>query len=442
MNQSVTPVIELKQQLDALHVDDQQGFVRLSTPCRVGHLLGWLNVQSVLPRLYWKAREDDATEYAMVGAVKVFSSLAALQIDQAALAASPGEQPEYFGGMAFDAGVPGWADFHPYHFILPRIELKRGKQGATLSLNLRFDDRHPEIEIAQARACLAALEEEQPLPRLLPHTYQREDHPTQQQWGALVTQLTHSDHLHHIPKVVLSRETSLTTAESPSPWALLARWQSGAADCFHFGIQLTPDAAFIGCPPERLYKREGRHLDSEALAGTTRRGRDVQQDQALATELLVDKKNRLENQCVYQQLLTQLEPLSSQIDMGEAHIVKLRSVQHIRRLIHAELYKDVSDQQLLEMLPPTPAVAGVPRESALAFIRQHEPHQRGWYAGAFGRVSHASSDLTVAIRCAYIGPTEIRLYAGAGIVAGSRPDEEWRELDAKIADIMSLLGMG
>ncbi len=94
------------------------------------------------------------------------------------------------------------------------------------------------------------------------------------------------------------------------------------------------------------------------------------------------------------------------------------------------------------MLPPTPAVGGVPRESALAFIRQHERHRRGWYAGVVGRISHTSSDLSVAIRCAHIGPEAIRLYAGAGIVAGSQPDEEWRELDTKIADIMSLLGMG
>ncbi|CAN0582321.1 unnamed protein product, partial [Ectocarpus sp. 12 AP-2014] len=242
--------------------------------------------------------------------------------------------------------------------------------------------------------------------------------------------------------LVLSRETSLTTLETPNPWALLSRWQAGAADCFHFGIQLTPHEAFIGCPPERLYKREDRHLITEALAGTTRRGRDTSQDQAFAAELLTDKKNTHENQCVYQQILAQLELLSQQVHMGESHIVKLRSVQHIRRLIHAELHSNVTDQQLLSALPPTPAVGGVPRELALAFIRQHERHQRGWYAGVLGRISHASSDLAVAIRCAYIDSETIRLYAGAGIVAGSQPDEEWRELDTKIADIMSLLGMG
>ncbi|MEA2117710.1 isochorismate synthase [Halovibrio sp. HP20-50] len=440
--QTKSPVELLQHRLDSLSETGANGFVRLSIPCQVENLKGWLNRQSVYPRLYWQSRDAGTVEYAALGVVKAFGSLAALDADLAALAAMGGEQPDYFGGMAFDPGTSGWQHFPGCHFLLPRIELRRHQGETTLSLNLRFDDRCPEAEIAQARACLAALEEGQPLPCLLPHVYQREDRPAQKEWTAAVARVTHPDQLGHTPKVVLSRETCLTTPETPNPWALLARWQAGAADCFHFGIQLTPQEAFIGCPPERLYKREGRYLISEALAGTTRRGRDTQQDHTLADELLADKKNGLENQCVYQQLLTQLEPLSSQVQMGEAHIMKLRSVQHIRRLIHAELHHGVTDQQLLAVLPPTPAVGGVPRESALAFIRHYEPHQRGWYAGVVGRISHTSSDLSVAIRCAHIGPKTIRLYAGAGIVTGSQPDEEWRELDTKIADIMSLLGMG
>ncbi len=326
--------------------------------------------------------------------------------------------------------------------MLPRIELKRCQGEATLSLNLRFDDRCPSTEITQAHACLDALVAERPLSPPLPKAYQREDSPSQKEWTGWVDQVTRQEHLRHTPKVVLSRETCLTTSQTPNPWALLSRWQAGAAGCFNFGIQLTPDEAFVGCPPERLYKREGKHLITEALAGTTHRARDVQQDAKLAAELLGDRKNTLENQCVYQQILSQLEPLSHHVHLGDSHIVKLRSVQHIRRLIKAKLHRNVTDQQLLSALPPTPAVGGVPRESALAFIRQHERHQRGWYAGVFGRVSHASSDLAVTIRCAHIDSETIRLYAGAGIVAGSQPDEEWRELDSKIADIMSLLGMG
>ncbi|MGO3056491.1 isochorismate synthase [Halomonas sp. AOP43-A1-21] len=442
MTELATPVVILKQRLDELCIEQPQGFIRLSTPCQIEHLIGWLNVQSVFPRLYWKARELDAPEYAMVGVVKALDSLAALHSDQYALAAHPGEQPDYFGGMAFDPTTPGWANFNHCYFLLPRIELKRCEQGTMLSLNLRFDDRDREQELADAHAALDALNPPRPLSPLLPLSLERNDCPSREEWAAQVSRVTQPDQLCRTPKVVLSRETCLRSSEIPSPWALLSHWQAGAADCFQLGIQFTPHEAFIGCPPERLYRRKGSHLASEALAGTTPRGRTAQQDGELAIRLLSDTKNGLENRCVYQQLLSQLEPLSHRIDMGEAHIVTLRSVLHIRRLIHAKLHPEVSDRQLLETLPPTPAVGGVPRQAALAFIRQHEHHRRGWYAGVFGRISHASSDLAVAIRCAHVGKDSIRLYAGAGIVKGSEPDAEWRELDSKIADIMTLLGMG
>ena len=208
----VKPIEALKHQLDTLSNSARRGFVHLSIPYHVGNVMGWLNAQSVYPRLYWQSRDEGAVEYAALGVVKAFDSLAALQADFTALADYGGEQPDYFGGMAFDPDAPGWQHFPGCYFLLPRIVLRRHQGGATLSLNLRFDDRCPEAEIAQARACLAALEEEQSLPCLLPHVYQRDDRPTLKEWMASVALVTHPDQLGHTPKVVLSRETCLTLA--------------------------------------------------------------------------------------------------------------------------------------------------------------------------------------------------------------------------------------
>ena len=98
------------------------------------------------------------------------------------------------------------------------------------------------------------------------------------------------------------------------------------------------------------------------------------------------------------------------------------------------------DWQLLAALHPTPAVGGAPREAALAFIRESEPYDRGWYAGACGMLSRETSEFSVAIRSARITAQGISLFAGAGIVAGSEPAPEWAELDNKIANVLSLLG--
>lgn len=435
-----TPCIsELRRALDALPAERQRGFVRLSTPCRVGSPLGWLACQPLYPRLYWRAREPGATRYALLGAASTFDSLPAVERDQHALAALGGEPPEYFGGLAFDAEAPGWPGYGGCRFVLPRIVLTCGAEGETLTLNLRFDDRERALELDAARAALDSLSLACTLPSLVPQAYTREDCPGRPQWGERIERLAAPEQRRATPKVVLSRETRLGGAPPPNPWALLDAWQAKAAECFHFAMQLGPDDAFIGCPPERLYRRHARHLESEALAGTTHCGESLEERRALARALLLDAKNGHENQCVYQQILTQLEPLSRKLGVGEAHIVTLRSVQHIRRSIEAELHSGVSDRALLESLPPTPAVGGVPRKAALDFLREHEAHPRGWYAGAFGRVSLDDSDLAVAIRSARITGQAVHLYAGAGIVAGSRAEAEWRELDHKIADLMTLL---
>jgi len=224
------------------------------------------------------------------------------------------------------------------------------------------------------------------------------------------------------------------------PWSLLTQWARHAQECFHFGFQFSPEQSFIACSPERLYRREQCHLFTEALAGTIRRSGDEATDAALAAELLADSKNRLENRLVHADILSRLAPLTTDATLTEPRILKLRLLQHLKCDIEAELKPGVCDWQLLAALHPTPAVGGAPREAALAFIRESEPYDRGWYAGACGMLSRETSEFSVAIRSARITAQGISLFAGAGIVAGSEPAAEWAELDNKIANVLSLLG--
>jgi menaquinone-specific isochorismate synthase len=74
-------------------------------------------------------------------------------------------------------------------------------------------------------------------------------------------------------------------------------------------------------------------------------------------------------------------------------------------------------------------------------ITQYEPFAREWYAGSAGYLSLKQSEFCVALRCAKISGTTVRLYAGAGIVAGSDPTMEWQEIENKAAGLRSLLIM-
>ncbi|MCG6480780.1 chorismate-binding protein, partial [Vibrio parahaemolyticus] len=147
--------------------------------------------------------------------------------------------------------------------------------------------------------------------------------------------------------------------------------------------------SFMGSTPERLYFRQGLDLHTEALAGTIGRGQNATQDMALSNWLAQDTKNLNENQYVVDDIVDRLTPHAETVTVEqEAHLVRLRKVQHLKRRIHAQLNAGVNGVQLLSALQPTAAVAGVPRKEAFDFITQHEPFARGWYAGSMGYFSH------------------------------------------------------
>ena len=437
----------LKQQLDALRHSTVSGFVRLRVAANVDLFPGWLAAQTLYPRIYWQARGPKSPEYVALGAIHELTRPEDIQRVCDLANTSSEDSPRYYGGLAFDPAQPGWQGFGPCRFVLPRIELVRRGECISLCLNLWLpaqDKVHEfDAELQAAEAALDALQPEAPLPSLQKRSWQRRDVPGPAQWQRLVERVTDPAFQAHTPKVVLSRESLLESEESIPPlcpWSLLTQWARHAQECFHFGFQFSPEQSFIACSPERLYRREHCHLFTEALAGTIRRSGDEATDAALAAELLADSKNRLENRLVHADILSRLAPLTTDATLTEPRILKLRLLQHLKCDIEAELKPGVCDWQLLAALHPTPAVGGAPREAALAFIRESEPYDRGWYAGACGMLSRETSEFSVAIRSARITAQGISLFAGAGIVAGSEPAAEWAELDNKIANVLSLLG--
>ncbi|UJF22372.1 isochorismate synthase [Shewanella sp. OMA3-2] len=438
---------ELKQKLEQIIlVPNITPIVQLSVEAPALPLLSWLSAQTQYPRIYWHGR-DKIEEVAAIGVCKQFYYQD--QVDDHQLAADYQAQRSkdvsqdlrYYGGVAFDRTVECWADFGRVRFVLPRIELRRSGHKIKILLNLNFDDQNRDSEYQQALAAIAKIEKPKPLsPPNKTRLISRRDLPDQDRWRELVEQVTQDNFNQSTPKVVLSRQTQIDIAESLDPWTVLACWQGRNPNSFQFGFQFSPERAFISCSPERLYLRRQNELFTEALAGTTTRGLNQEEDDILAQQLLNDAKNSHENQLVRQHIVEALKPLSQYVGADkQASIFKLTHIQHLHRAIRAELKAGVNDFDLLRALHPTPAVGGLPRHSALSFIRQREGYARGWYAGACGYFNHYESEFSVAIRSALIEPGRISLFAGAGIVAGSDPDAEWQELENKLATILSIL---
>jgi menaquinone-specific isochorismate synthase len=244
-----------------------------------------------------------------------------------------------------------------------------------------------------------------------------------------------------LQKVVLARRTDFRFAEAPDPFLLLHRLRAANPEGFHFAFQPEDGMTFLGVSPERLYRREGRRILSEAVAGTRRRGDSAHEDQAMGDALLESEKDRREHRFVADEVGRKLDGLcrSYRADR-EVSLLKLARLQHLRRGFEGTLRTAVDDAAIVAALHPTPAVAGNPTEAAVAEIASREPFHRGWYAGPLGWVGAGGADFTVAIRSGLLTGNRLALFTGAGIVRGSMPLAEWEELENKLAGFVRAIG--
>ena len=211
-------------------------------------------------------------------------------------------------------------------------------------------------------------------------------------------------------------------------------------ECFHFCFMPEPGVAFIGASPERLYLRQGKLIQSEAIAGTRPRGTSTAADGALGQNLLHSDKDLREHRYVVQGIRDTLAPLCQVLDVGEEiSILRLAQCQHLVSFFEGTLDDDVLDTDILQRLQPTPAVGGYPAGAALDEIDRLESFDRGWYAGPIGWVSPNATEFAVAIRSGLIDGSKLCLFSGAGIVEGSTADGEWDEIENKISDFIKVL---
>ena len=171
----------------------------------------------------------------------------------------------------------------------------------------------------------------------------------------------------------------------------------------------------------------------------TRRG--VGADDQIGAELLHSLKNGGEHSIVATTIRAALEPRVANLTVDpEPHLRRLPNVQHLETRISGDLLPGQTILDLIGELHPTPAVGGFPRAEALAHIRATEQLDRGWYASPVGWIdARGDGEWAVALRGASIDGTRATLHAGAGIVDGSVPADEWRETEAKLEPMLHAL---
>lgn len=182
---------------------------------------------------------------------------------------------------------------------------------------------------------------------------------------------------------------------------------------------------WMGATPEQLVKANVNVFETMALAGTQK---DYGSD-----EIVWEKKEREEQQYVTDYIVDQLQEVALEVSVTEPYSIKAGSVWHLKTDIWGVLNAGFSLKQVVDLLHPTPAVCGLPKEASKAFILENENYDRAFYTGFLGElntsfaVDSVSSNLFVNLRCMQICDSQANLYMGCGITKDSIPENEWME---------------
>ncbi len=410
--------------------------------------LRWLKAQANQARMYWKGRREDCRIAGFGEADAAFArapaSLAHLTRQLRPMLSRCADSIRYYGGMRFEQETlrdTKWERFGAYWFMLPRFELRTSADSTTLYCNLI-----PARDCARKDKILAMIAALAPPAEgasgTLPTSVRRWNTPSEAEWHAMIEWTLEALEDHALNKVVLAREASFSFAEPLHPLVLLEQLAAGTPYCFHYLFQPRHGPAFVGASPERLFSRQHRAIESEAVAGTRPLGTSKTDDARLLDELLHSEKERREHEYVRISLREELEPLSESFQLDpEPSEMKLSHGRHLVSRIHAALRPGITSLDVLGALHPTPAVGGYPTKLALQAISDLETFDRGWYAGPVGWIGPDQADFAVAIRSGLVAGRQLSLYSGAGIVAGSTPWSEWEEIEHKIQGFTSVLGL-
>ncbi len=336
--------------------------------------------------------------------------------------------PLLVGSIPFDARRFG-------AFGVPPRVVRRDREGETWSIEILADAAPVAHERLVGRAAPhARFSGMQLRPQPLPDAYER-----------AVAQAVARIRAGELRKVVLARTLEVAAGRALDPKQLLWRLRAVEPDCYAFAVPTGKGRVLVGASPELLVARFGAQVMANPLAGSAPRFGDPDRDAASAERLLASAKNGQEHRIVVEAVAATLAPLCEDLWWDpEPVLLETANVWHLSTRFEGTLRDPApSVLRLVQLLHPTPAVCGDPRDTAMALIRDLEPVPRGGYAGAVGWMdARGDGRWAIALRCAELRGDVARLFAGAGIVADSDPGQELEETERKFRAFLDSLRWG
>jgi isochorismate synthase len=232
-------------------------------------------------------------------------------------------------------------------------------------------------------------------------------------------------------KIVPARSKSIALPEGFSPQHFFLRLCAYYPQAAITALVHPRWGTWLGASPELLLRQKDAALETMALAGT-RVSSDGQPPS-------FSPKEKAEQARVAEFIREQLEDHWLRYTQSPPQPVPAGPVWHLMSRFHARWHRSEPALALAQALHPTPAVCGLPRDAALAFLASEEGLDRRLYSGFWGPVGPREMALFVNLRCMELHGRGASLYAGAGVVEGSEPEAEWQETERKMDTLASFL---
>lgn len=347
------------------------------------------------------------------------------------------------GGMSFDPKrkrTELWRKYPHSEFVVPMFTLTKHHKECylTTTVSVTSEDHADQLMEKITVQQTILLTAESTMPRATKIDTKQEVMPNE--WKESVQKAIDEIQANKAEKIVMARELRIQLQQkaeiTPVIDQLLELQQTSYVFAFERG-----DHCFIGATPERLVKVSGQALLSTCLAGTAPRGKTPEEDRKLKEQLFADQKNREEHDQVVQMIRRSISDHCTFLDIpSEPTVVTLKNLQHLYTPVIGELKDNYTVFDVIQQLHPTPALGGTPTKDALAFIRNHELFDRGWYGAPVGWLDDRHhGEFAVAIRSGLIQNDEVSLFAGCGVMGDSDIQLEYEETGIKFLPMLTAL---
>ena len=201
------------------------------------------------------------------------------------------------------------------------------------------------------------------------------------------------------------------------------------------------DWSIISASPERLFAFDQNELLVKPIAGTKKRGEDLQQDQEIAQDLRSCPKENAEHAMLVDLMSNDLRKVAQ---LGSTKVACDRSVEFYSHVMHLvseiSCTSTASLKEIFQAIFPGGTISGAPKKSVMETIAKLEPKARGPYTGSMGYISSGFGvDFNILIRTVLKNKDQAWINAGAGIVIDSDEEEEWREINKKAQFVKDIL---